>query len=449
MAIESQLHSDLQACEYVSVALDECCGIQDKPQLSIFARSVSSNCVIKEELLDIVPLKDRTRGIDVKETMMIAFAKANLPIPKLTAIATDGAPAMIGSVNRLVGLCEADQTFPEFWNFHCIIHQEQLVSKSLNLDSVMKPVMEIVNYIRTHALNHRQFKNLIAELDQGLPGDLPLHCTVRWLSKGKVLSRFFELLDAVNLFMEEKDKDYPELSDLKWIMDLAFLVDMLCHLDRLNLTLQGKFKILPDLVQSVFAFANKLKLFKTHIQKRDLTHFPTLLKASDKVSSAALNKQTARYATLIENLHDSFVTRFRDLQLKRPQITLLVDPFNTETDCLKAPLVTDKAAAELEMIDLCEDDQLKPALWEGTIEFWKTVPTEKYPNVKRAALKMLSMFGSTYVCESVFSTLKHVKSKHRSVLTDTHVKELLRVATTDYKPDLKRIVQGKECQKSH
>ncbi|KAI0209899.1 General transcription factor II-I repeat domain-containing protein 2A [Lamellibrachia satsuma] len=408
-AIESQLHSELQACEYFSVALDESCDIQDKPQLAIFARSVSNDCVIKEELLDIVPLKDRTRGIDVKETMMAAFGKANLPIPKLTAIATDGAPAMIGSVNGLVGLCKADQTFPEFWNFHCIIHREQLVSKSLNLDNVMKPVMEIVNYIRTHALNHRQFKNLIAELDQGLPGDLPLHCTVRWLSKGKVLSRFFELLDAVKLFMEEKDKDYPELSDLKWIMDLAFLVDMLCHLDRLNLTLQ----------------------------------------ASGQVTSAALNKQTARYATLVENLHESFVTRFRDLQLKRPQITFLVDPFNAETDCLKAPLVTDEAAAELEMIDLCEEDQLKPALREGTIEFWKSVPMEKYPNVKRAALKILSMFGSTYVCESVFSTLKHVKSKHRSVLTDTHVKELLRVATTEYKPDLKRIVQGKECQKSH
>nr|XP_008298093.1 PREDICTED: uncharacterized protein LOC103370733 [Stegastes partitus] len=42
----------------------------------------------------------------------------------------------------------------------------------------------------------------------------------------------------MKLFMEEKDKDYPELSDLKWIMDLAFLVDMLCHLDRLNLSLQ-------------------------------------------------------------------------------------------------------------------------------------------------------------------------------------------------------------------
>ncbi|KAJ4933636.1 hypothetical protein JOQ06_030460 [Pogonophryne albipinna] len=191
----------------VDVALDESCDIQDKPQLAIFARSVSKDCVIKEELLDIVPLKDRTRGIDVKETMINVFVKANVPKQKLTAIATDGAPSMVGSVNGLVGLCKADNTFPEFWNFHCIIHREQLVSKSLNLDNVMKPVMEIVNYIRTHALNHRQFKNLIAELDQGLPGDLPLPCTVRWLSKGKVLSRFFELLDAVKLFMEQKDKD--------------------------------------------------------------------------------------------------------------------------------------------------------------------------------------------------------------------------------------------------
>ena len=135
--------------------------------------------------------KDRTVGIDVKEAMMAAIAKANLPTAKLTAIITDGVPAMIGSVNGLVGLCRADQTFPAFWNFHCIIYREQLVSKSLKLDNVMKTVMEIVNYIRTHALNQREFKNFIAELDQGLPGDLPLHCTVGWLSKSQVLSRFF------------------------------------------------------------------------------------------------------------------------------------------------------------------------------------------------------------------------------------------------------------------
>ena len=179
------------------------------------------------------------------------------------------------------------------------------MSKLLKLDNVMKAVMENVNYIRTNAPHHRQLNNLIAELDHGLSDDLPLHCTVRWLSKSQALSRFFQLLGAVKLFMKEKNKNFLGLSDLEWIMDLTFLVEILCHLSRLNLNLQGKLKLLPDLVQSVSVFVNKLKLFKKHIGRGDLTHFPTLLIASGQVTITTLNKQRARYATLLETLTKS------------------------------------------------------------------------------------------------------------------------------------------------
>ena len=40
--------------------------------------------------------------------------------------------------------------------------------------------------------------------------------------KARYFLGFFQLLDAVKLFMEEKNRNYPEVSDLKWIMDLAF-----------------------------------------------------------------------------------------------------------------------------------------------------------------------------------------------------------------------------------
>ncbi|KAL1279362.1 hypothetical protein QQF64_026035 [Cirrhinus molitorella] len=143
-----------------------------KRQFAIFVRFVSEDCTVKEELLDVLPLKDRTRGIDLKETLMNVVEKADLQLSKLTAITTDGAPAMLGSEKGLVGLCKSDERFPEFWTFHCIVHQEHLVSKKLNLDHIMKPVLEIVYFIRTHALNHRQFRNLIAELNEDLPSDL-------------------------------------------------------------------------------------------------------------------------------------------------------------------------------------------------------------------------------------------------------------------------------------
>ena len=117
MAIESHLHSDFQACEYFSIALDKSCNIQDKPQLAI-CTVYFKRLFDQRRTPNIVPLKDRTRGIDVKEAMMAAMVKANLPIEKLTAIITDGAPAIIGSVNGLVGLCNSGtKYFPSFGIF--------------------------------------------------------------------------------------------------------------------------------------------------------------------------------------------------------------------------------------------------------------------------------------------------------------------------------------------
>ena len=151
--------------------------------------------------------------------------------------------------------------------------------------------------------------------------------------------------------------------------------------------------MLPDLVQSVFTFVNKLRLFQTHLEKRELTHFPSLLKASGRAAEV-LYRSMACYATLVKSLQQSFEDRFCNLREKRPQITFLINPFTVESDCLKALLVTNEAVSQLEMIELCEDDRLKSVLREGTTEFWKTVPTDRYPNVKQAALKLMSMFAA-------------------------------------------------------
>jgi len=52
------------------------------------------------------------------------------------------------------------------------------------------------------------------------------------------------------------------------------------------------------------------------------------------------------------------------------------------------------------------------------------------------------------VCESLYSTLKFIKSKFRSELTDEHLSELVRTALTNYQPDLKRKTEKMKTRKS-
>jgi len=110
---------------------------------------------------------------------------------------------------------------------------------------------------------------------------------------------------------------------------------------------------------------------------------------------------------------------------------------------ISSPITKDTAAVELELLELQEDEGLKGLKRSGvsTIEFWKNVPEEKYPQTKMCTMKLISIFGTTYVCESLYSTLKFIKSKYRSELTDEHLSELLRTALTNYQPDFTKLTE--------
>ena len=63
---------------------------------------------------------------------------------------------------------------------------------------------------------------------------------MRWLSKEKMLKRFYDLIDEISTFMDMKGKIILELSDDNWVRDLAFLVDLTMHFNDLNTKLQGQ-----------------------------------------------------------------------------------------------------------------------------------------------------------------------------------------------------------------
>ena len=207
------------------------------------------------------------------------YRKNNISVLKLAGISTDGAPSMLGTGTGFKGQVIrwlAENNIKGVTWCHCIIHQEALCAKTLGLENVMKLIVDVVNFIRSKGVNHREFKEVLNDLDSDY-GDVIYFTSVRWLSRGAVLKRIWQLRDEISNFLASKGQKKPEFEDPSWISDFAFLVDMTTHLNILNSTLQGKNKLIHELYATIRSFETKLALFKLQLKNNHFFHFPSLI----------------------------------------------------------------------------------------------------------------------------------------------------------------------------
>lgn len=90
-------------------------------------------------------------------------------------------------------------------SFLCVLHQKALCARMCGkqLGEVMSLVIQVVNFIVAWAEYDFQFKTLLEEVGNNYPG-LLMHSNVRWVSRGKVLSRFAACLRKFRTFHEMK-----------------------------------------------------------------------------------------------------------------------------------------------------------------------------------------------------------------------------------------------------
>lgn len=85
------------------------------------------------------------------------------------------------------------------------------------------------------------------------------------------MERFRELLPEINEFLLSlQNTEYKQLEDKQWLLDLAFLTDLTNILNELNLELQGKEKMMVNMISSVNAFKRKLQLLTSKLQRLSL-----------------------------------------------------------------------------------------------------------------------------------------------------------------------------------
>ncbi|KAK3855822.1 hypothetical protein Pcinc_037799 [Petrolisthes cinctipes] len=118
---------------------------------------------------------------------------------------------MMGKENGCVALIKKDvrneNADQDILGVLCIVHQEALCGKIMNLTHVMDVVLKCVNEIRSKGLKHRQFQAFLEEIDAEFK-DVPYHAEVRWLSRGRILERFLSLRKYIKTFVNDK---MPEL----------------------------------------------------------------------------------------------------------------------------------------------------------------------------------------------------------------------------------------------
>ncbi|XP_049748425.1 general transcription factor II-I repeat domain-containing protein 2B-like isoform X1 [Elephas maximus indicus] len=436
--LQDKLREKVKSFVAFSIAVDESTYINNTSQLIIFIRGVDENFYVTEELLDMVPVTDPTSESGLFLDVEKSLEKFNVDWSKLVSVTTDGAPAMVSDNTGLVAKLKSKvKTFrkdAELKCIHCIIHQEMFCTKRLKLEHVMDVVISTVNWIRSRGSNHRQFSALLSELDVQY-GNLLYYTKVRWLSRGTVLKRFFEMIKEIDLFMSSKGKFLPQLSSEDWLRDLAFLVDITDHLNTLNISLQRRSQVVTQMYDSICSFLEKLSLWETHLAVNNLAHFPALKSVSGNKSDGLT------YIAKIVELKTEFQKRFFDFKHYENELTLFSSPFSINIDSVSEEL-------QMEVIELQCNTVLKTKYDDlGIPEFYKYLG-KSYPQYRNHCAKILSMFGSTYLCEQLFSVMKLSKTKFRSQLKDTRLNSVLHIATRNRRPDIDILVQKKRCQVS-
>ena len=265
--IREQLNEIGKACKFFSLYMDESTDVCHISQLAIFVRAVDDDFVVTEELLQLKALHGTTKGSDLFSALKCCVETSSFQWEKLESVCTDGAPALIAHTKGCVAILEKF-LHRSILKYHCLIHQEALVGKQMNLAHVMDVVVKSVNKIMARTLYHRQFKVILAALEEEY-SDLILHNNVRWLSRGKVLARFWSLEEHVLEFLKENKELENERKSLKngdWLNDFAFLIDITTMLSDLNLRLEGRDKLFANIASDIESFELKLDLLVKDVE---------------------------------------------------------------------------------------------------------------------------------------------------------------------------------------
>nr|ABF20543.1 transposase [Aedes aegypti] len=439
--VENELVERIKASTHFSLQLDESTDVEGLSQLIVFVRYFWKEDV-HEEMLFCEPIMRGTS--DEIFDKLNSYIKANgLYWENCIGVCTDGARAMCGKnsgvVTRILKLS------PNASWTHCSLHREALVAKTLcdDFKNVLTTTVKIVNFVKTKPLQSRLFEKLCEDMGSNFTS-LLLHTEVRWLSRGKVLTRVVELREELATFLEGKENFSTLLRDKDFSLKIAYLSDIFQKLNHLNTYLQGSTSMdIFDVHDKIRGFMRKLDLWSRNLKNGNYDCFDSLqtliVEKQFKPSSTIINGILGHLKSLKEKFGEYF-----DGEMKKTEKNLwIVDPFNQNEASTNISTKADE-----ELIDLSENSTLKINYdRKNILRFWISV-RHMYPCLYEEAVKFLLPFTTSYLCEAGFSEMVAIKTKYRNKL---RLSPSLRLKLTGIEIDVSQVIDNnrKQSHPSH
>ena len=438
--VKQTLVERIKDSPYFSIQLDETTDVADLANLLVFVRYEYEKAT-HEDFLFCQSLQTRTTAEHIFQLVNAFFQETGLDWKKCVGVCTDGARAMTGRHSGVVARIR--EVAPDVQWTHCSIHREALAVKRMpaELKAVLDTAVKAVNFIKSRPMHARLFHVLCDEMGSEHV-QLLLHTEVRWLSRGKVLSRLFELHREVQVFLQ--DKSFPlsgVFVDTLWLSQLAYLSDIFSRMNELNLGLQGLSTSAFDVQDKISAMLKKLELFQIKIRTGDVSAFPNLETFLSDNDLRLADQVRDNIAEHLKSLRQQFAEYFPAIVQGN---TWMRNPF-----VVKAHDVLEENLSALEqelLIELSCDETLKSTFRGQTLlDFWMQRRGE-YPALSDKAVRFLIPFATTYLCEKGFSSLACIKNKYRSRLD---AEPSLRLKLTAIDPDIAALCSQSHAHPSH
>ena len=436
--IEDEVCAEMRSSEHWALQLDESTDCSGQAILMVFVRYMC-NYAISEELLFCKALGTSTSGQAIFDLVDSYLSDHQISWTKCINVCTDGAGSMTGRHKGFI--TRVKEVAENTTATHCIIHREALAAKRIpaSLKKVLDEAVKIVNFIKSRPLQSRIFAALCEEMGS-LHKSLLLHSEVRWLSRGRVLNRVFELREEILHFGSDQDL-FSRFKEPEWMKKLAYLADIFEKLNYLNSSLQGRELNVFIATERINVMKGKLELWATLVREKRVDFFPTLQDYLDEENSdvdSSLREDISEHLLQLKrNLECYFPAEQLELQSSKRWIK---NPFHTS-------IVRHLSSTQNEqLVELRNSSALKMKFESVPLaDFWAYAARE-LPELSGVALDVLIPFVTTYLCESGFSVYTSTKTTYRNRL-DAEADMRLRLSRKN--PPFAEIASEKQYQPSH